>query len=458
MPQCLLLFSAQPYLSRTETPLAQLCRQTRALSTSIATHYPLLLPQHARLFHLPCRVLTVGDGNLSFSLSLANMLRTISTKTSLLQLVATTFDDQSSLHTKYPECIQITKRLERCGAKISHRINAISLPPTLGSFSTIVFNHPHLGIEDAACHRTLLAHFFHSGRSLLRSGGRILISLIEGQPERWKLVEEASRFGFVLVQQIPLHPLQFPEYEIKRTHSGRTFVGEHAKKQSNGSQSSTFYCFVQSSDAHMYNNEERTVALVNKKRKRNKLTANSSSSSTSSSSTSTSSTSTSSTSTSSTSNTMHACNICQRDFSTAQGLRTHTHQVHVLKLNANAKTVKCSICTRDFRSETALEQHMLAKHGADQTIQPHTRQYAVISKDAKTSGTDSSSQSNTSSDRRQKCLICRNTFANKATFDLHFTKLEPVVIKPSHACCTCGRIFGDERAVRQHSNFCNKRG
>ena len=159
MPQCLLLFSAQPYLSRTETPLAQLCRQTRALSTSIATHYPLLLPQHARLFHLPCRVLTVGDGNLSFSLSLANMLRTISTKTSLLQLVATTFDDQSSLHTKYPECIQITKRLERCGAKISHRINAISLPPTLGSFSTIVFNHPHLGIEDAACHRTLLAHF-----------------------------------------------------------------------------------------------------------------------------------------------------------------------------------------------------------------------------------------------------------------------------------------------------------
>ena len=382
----------------------------------------------------------------------------------MLSFVATTFDDAVSLQCKYPESTHIlTKLRERTNVTIQHQINAISLPPQLGTFSMIVFNHPHLGIEDAASHRTLLAHFFHSCRARLRSGGQIFVSLIEGQPERWKLLEEARRCDFTAVRHIPLDPLQFPEYEIKRTHSGRSFVSEHAKKQSNFSQSSMFFCFVRSSDAPMYSTKKRTLDSVptaeTRKRKQEKNTEENnwedqhqrkrkiSGSSTGSTTTTTTTTS---------NRQVNTCNLCQREFSTAQGLKTHTHQVHVLNLYASAKRLECSICAqipdaigRSFASEQSLEQHVLAKHGADQTIQPHPRQYAVIA-----DGGSSNSGNGGSSTR---CHICRNVFLDQSAYELHFTKLEPVVLKPSHACTLCSRVFGDTRALRQHRNFCGRK-
>jgi hypothetical protein len=471
------IFVALPYLQLNETPLALLCRKARSTSKSVAQFTTNLLSKfNSRLLCLPMRVLTVGDGNLSFSLSLSRIMRNISINPSLISLTATTFDDQINLQQKHPESVRIIEKLLGKNVTVKHQINAISLSKDLGTFSIIVFNHPHLGIEDAACHRTLLAHFFHSCRDRLRSGGQIMISLVEGQPERWKLLEEGGRAGFTLIQTIPMNKSKFPEYEIKRTHSGKSFVSSHAKKQSNYSQSSTFFHFVRKSQISVYSNaimmtkkrkrrvtEEDTDEEENDKRSRVSCTSAGTGDSSSSGSSSTSN--------------FYTCIPCQRDFTTAQGLRTHTHQVHVLNLYSSAQRFQCSIClkesgssARKFSSKRSLEQHVLAKHGADQTIQPHTKQYATITNDDASNSSDSnSSSSNNSSSNNSgcnnngngnmywKCSICQNKFSTKSDYDLHLTKLDPIVLKPIYACNLCSRNFGDQRAMRQHRNFCGKK-
>ena len=448
----LLFFTGLPYLSPVESSLSLiLSHKTRDLSTHLAT-FPLF-PNNYQRFVLPCRVLTVGDGNLSFSLALCNVLRTLFPRTTsaplITRLVATTFDDHHSLCLKYPESVHILEKLREKGAEVQSRINAIALPDTLGTFSAIVFNHPHLGVEDAGCHRILLAHFFHSSKERLRPNGQVFVSLVEGQCERWNLVEEAARAGFALVQVLPLDLSKFPEYEIKRTHSGRSFVNEHSKKQSNYSQTSTFYCFVKCTEACMYQSASRkkvaattttttTKAATLPKRKRKRGGKQEPDDGTSGSS-------------------QHTCNQCHRNFRTKQGLKTHTHQVHVMKLYDDAKHVQCAVCARKFSSETSLQQHMLAKHGADQTIPPHAEQYASLH--YCTSGRNSSSSSGgaTSSfsvDQEVRCSVCRTSFADRPAYAAHFTKLEPIVFKTAHECSQCKRVFGDERALRQHGNFC----
>ena len=483
-----LLTCGLPYLSSRDSQrlLLLISRSTKNVLNTLS-QFPLLPATAERCLALPARVLTVGDGNLSFSLSLCHILRAIVPQSSMMNFVATTFDDKASLCIKYPESEKIITKLLEKGVEIHHQINAVALPPRIGSFSIIVFNHPHLGIEDAACHRILLAHFFHSCLSHLRSGSQVFVSLVEGQPERWKLVEEASRAGFALVRTLLMDASMFPEYEIKRTHSGRSFVSVHSKKQSNYSQSSTFFCFVRKQERHLYTQH------TSKKRKRYQQHVSTTSSSGRGGGrgddddgggggggsggsaggagrggphrggsggsggsvgggggcgSSRKSSHTNSTTLSGEADTRNTCIECQRSFSTSQGLKTHQHQVHVLNLYSNNKQAHCSICSRDFASETALHQHTLAKHGADQSIQPHSKQYAPTSSSLTTTLIPVVAL------HSFQCKICRNSFSDQLSFDSHISSLEPVVLKPSHVCPQCGRTFGDDRALRQHHNFC----
>ena len=88
---------------------------------------------------------------------------------------------------------------------------------------------------------------------------------------------------------------------------------------------------------------------------------------------------------------------------------------------------------------SALTQHRLAKHGRDQTIQAHWKQYRDASSDASVSSTGTS----------PPCCICGRRGCQIAS-------LEPIVKKPEVVCKYCGRTFGDERALRQHLNFCKQ--
>uniref|UniRef100_A0A8R7UGX3 25S rRNA (uridine-N(3))-methyltransferase BMT5-like domain-containing protein n=1 Tax=Triticum urartu TaxID=4572 RepID=A0A8R7UGX3_TRIUA len=88
-------------------------------------------------------ILIVGDGDFSFSLSLAAAFG------SGYNLVATSLDSFEALIGKYSEAEANVRELKRMGPKVLHGINAKSMQRhsylVMRRFHRIVFNFPHAG-------------------------------------------------------------------------------------------------------------------------------------------------------------------------------------------------------------------------------------------------------------------------------------------------------------------------
>lgn len=132
------------------------------------------------------RVLLLGEGNFSFAASL------VSLAVSSLRLHCTSFDSLSALKERYPEVSHFLRVLAaKEGVVLEHGIDATALHRHYPghSFDQVVFNFPHLGVEDCRLHSSLLAHLLHSSRAVLRPGGSVHISLSSDQSSRWRLFE-----------------------------------------------------------------------------------------------------------------------------------------------------------------------------------------------------------------------------------------------------------------------------
>lgn len=142
------------------------------------------------------RVLLLGEGNFSFAASLASLA------VSSLRLHCTSFDSLSALKERYPEVSHFLRVLAaKEGVVLEHGIDATALHRHYPghSFDQVVFNFPHLGVEDCRLHSSLLAHLLHSSRAVLRPGGSVHISLSSDQSSRWRLLE-VSRWLAELLQ------------------------------------------------------------------------------------------------------------------------------------------------------------------------------------------------------------------------------------------------------------------
>ena len=88
-------------------------------------------------------ILTVGDGNLSYSLSLATMYKDDGDK---CQITATTYDSLEGLKAKYGDVKmeETISTLVSLKAKVLHGVDATSLSKSLGGmkFDLIIFMHP----------------------------------------------------------------------------------------------------------------------------------------------------------------------------------------------------------------------------------------------------------------------------------------------------------------------------
>ena len=61
------------------------------------------------------------------------------------------------------------------------------IPSNLQPATYVIFNHPHLGVEDAARHAHFLSHLFHSVvNGWMERDGRFFLTLAAGQWERWE--------------------------------------------------------------------------------------------------------------------------------------------------------------------------------------------------------------------------------------------------------------------------------
>ncbi|CAK9002811.1 unnamed protein product [Durusdinium trenchii] len=148
------------------------------------------------------RVLTVGDGDLSFSLALSRAFG------EALQTTATTWLTCEELCSRYESAGSTREELLSSGVCVLHRVDACNLQlAELGCaaspFDVVIFNFPHLGDVAEDCHspasehvkqhQALLAHFLHSASSVT---SEVHLTLCGEQASLWDLHGAAERLGW----------------------------------------------------------------------------------------------------------------------------------------------------------------------------------------------------------------------------------------------------------------------
>ncbi|KAL5206247.1 hypothetical protein ABZP36_034456 [Zizania latifolia] len=167
-------------------------------------------------------ILTVGDGDFSFSRALATAFG------SGENLVATSLDTNEDLRSKYRKAESNITELKRMGATVLHGVNAKRMKDhtdlKVRRFDRIVFNFPHAGFkgnEDSprmiSSHKELVRGFFRNVRRLLRPSGEIHVNHKTGRAyDKWDIEQLASEFSFIMVEKVDFQIEDYPGYNHKR--------------------------------------------------------------------------------------------------------------------------------------------------------------------------------------------------------------------------------------------------
>ncbi len=415
---------------------------------------------------------------------------------------------------------------------IHHCVNAIIVPtlpsnqlqqlqptpslPTKCRFKHVIFNHPHLGIEDASKHTKFLSHFFHSAHNYWlcssRSresnqdnntrngtggddgGGVVHLTLVKGQFERWNCLHVATEQGFVLLNRfefkLPLPPGQYVEQKVKelenssslslslpsnlsnniktlfqskddfqnrfqhrRHQSGRSF----ASRAEGGSEIFTFGRILDNGCyVALYlpwqHMKLNTDNLVGSNIHERNEMNDSNA----------------------TKNEMFTCPHCHKSFRDNRARKNHIKCVHGVQddkhsssslfINGNQNKKQCLFCNlcqdeksrkRQFPNEEALQSHKLAKHlGKYKDIKPDWAESNKLKEKNKSSGIDNMNAYG-------RCNICNFTLVTKDDEISHWREFIPTTtmdeslsIRYKFHCGYCNKKFNDKRAQLQHENFC----
>ncbi|XP_038978525.1 LOW QUALITY PROTEIN: heavy metal-associated isoprenylated plant protein 41-like [Phoenix dactylifera] len=167
-------------------------------------------------------ILLVGEGDFSFSLSLAHAFGSAS------NIVATSLDSHDDVVAKYAKAKAHLESLEKMGATILHGVDATKMKLhtdlKMREFDRIVFNFPHAGFKGneshmylIELHRKLVHGFFKNARHMLRPYGEVHVSHKIGNPfDKWNLEELASVNCLILVEWSNFKIEDYPGYQNKR--------------------------------------------------------------------------------------------------------------------------------------------------------------------------------------------------------------------------------------------------
>ena len=342
---------------------------------------------------LSSRLFLLGEGDFSFTRSLPNKSDHPSFPPSFEAIVASSLDTRDEVLEKYPNFIHM-----KFGSKISifHSVNALELstwPTAVSSEYTVLWNHPHLGIENAIEHFQLMCHFFHI---IPENQFSVVLSLIDGQFDRWR-VEEAARKSGWYIQSYPvlLQTECFPGYFARRNLSGNSFKNTPAPKQTSVS---FFYLFGRQREGSVRDTVE---TQLQGKREYN------------------------------TKNFNFECLECRKSFASVQGLKTHVRQVHELRKYTDTDIRECEDCGEKFRGPEALHNHKIGVHAFR----------AIIS----------TIESNKRARKEDEycCEICGSSDPEHV---VRFGRNADV-----ETCEICGKIFRDKRALFQHISHIHSR-
>lgn len=362
---------------------------------------------------IQCTFLTLGDGDFSFSLDLATQLSAND------RLIASGIDSRKDLFTKYKDAPFLLSQLQKRKVIVHHSINAIS--PKMDteddnnnmSADVVIFNHPHLGREDAQLHHRFLCHLFHAvHQKWLKPKGVFFLTLAGGQVERWQCRKAASKIHMVVLQETPFQPPPGTYYQQRRHQSGRSFA-------SRTQGTSTRVALARESEAHLlkphiWENPWKTETINLKP--------------------------------------SWSCPDCERTFSEERALKSHIKAKHTDDDNAKKKrkreTHECKLCDRVFDNKSSFLDHVRAKHqGVHKDLSPATNMHMLSNND--------------NSDEHHEevpgvvCEICDMSIVSMANHLLIFC---PATVHESNSkhlpCRFCTKSFRDDRSLRQHENSC----
>ncbi|KAH0484474.1 MAG: hypothetical protein KVP17_001543 [Porospora cf. gigantea B] len=281
---------------------------------------------------------------------------------------------------------------------VMHGINGWRLHASFDEkFNVVVWNQPHLGVEDFRLHKSLLAHFFHSALKVLRPHGVIVVSLENRQYHRWGFESVVERQGLTVLARNPFDPRQFPGYESKRNDNPQSFQNTGTRRHT-GSMMSGCVVVVGSGSILVQ------PTPVSPRPQRDRLKFN--------------------------------CPDCAASYGCAQAVRTHWSQYHKKPVVSQSQR-ECVLCPgRLFKNDEAYTQHMAATHGRSDKI---PLSVAVVAPALPV--TDA---------------VCEVCGLPAQTMEAHLQLLLPRLLV-NLECSACDKTFRDERALKQHENFCTRR-
>lgn len=173
------------------------------------------------------RSLFVGEGNLSFSLSLAKHSPALASR-----ILASTYENKRHLS---QETADNALRLHQLGAKIDHDVDATCLEKyyPCRKFDKIIFQFPHTGTREPKRGRnpnfSLIRQFLRSAYKLLSASGVVLISAVDSPHYQgaFQFEETAKLANFEMADFYSLDPALFSNYNHKNTHNEETGLEGH---------------------------------------------------------------------------------------------------------------------------------------------------------------------------------------------------------------------------------------
>lgn len=427
-----------------------------------------------------CTILTLGDGDFTFSLDLAAFLaarkEAAADPIRVHRLIATGIDSLEDLTKKYCDTPFILKRLQRLGqeneglikVEIRHGINAVAPEKSEKACDTtsnlsadhVIFNHPHLGTEDAELHARFLCHLFYAAQTKwMKSGGLFHLTFAAGQYERWQCERAAHRNGMTLIHRelFQAPALLNPYYEPRRHQTGKSF-----KARTGPSETFTFCREHEKLVKRLY--PTRPIWFSDECMKNRDHYGDNS----------------------------FSCPYCEKVFREKRAVANHLKSKHVDDAAGNnkrkrdeteratASSLTCPHCARDavqknsmppappriFASPQALYEHIRAKHTAIHPDIPpdwsrssvHPNQEVVVTSNASSPLESPCMNFIPLHHDARSCEICGQTFLTEEDERRHSQSFIPPPLDEQkslrYECTFCRRAFGDNRARLQHENMC----
>ncbi|KAL2475961.1 protein of unknown function (DUF2431) [Abeliophyllum distichum] len=179
--------------------------------------------KHYNSYH---RILLVGEGDFSFSASLAVAFGFA------FFMIATSLDSRDFLKKNYKHAMSNIEKLRSRGCIVMHEIDATKIANHhfLGgkTFDRVIFNFPFAGFfnelsRDAQLkkHRRLVRRFLKNAKEMVSENGEIHISHKTNKFHiEWNLESVASSHGLKLIEAVKFNQYDYPGYNTKYGFGG----------------------------------------------------------------------------------------------------------------------------------------------------------------------------------------------------------------------------------------------